>query len=86
MPADLKISVGFIPASRKNTESPPGRSEKDSEPPRGSNETTRLLTGVRVCDRIASSAGMMELADMQDLGSCVARRWGSSPHARTKIG
>ena len=27
---------------------------------------------------------MMELADMQDLGSCAAMRWGSSPHARTK--
>ena len=32
-------------------------------------------------------AGMMELADMQDLGSCAAMRWGSNPHARTtKIG
>ena len=29
------------------------------------------------------AAGMMKLADMQDLGSCAARRWGSSPHART---
>ena len=29
-------------------------------------------------------AGMMELADMQDLGSCAAMRWGSNPHARTK--
>lgn len=28
-------------------------------------------------------AGMMELADMQDLGSCAAMRWGSNPHART---
>ena len=26
----------------------------------------------------------MELADMQDLGSCAAMRWGSNPHARTK--
>ena len=26
---------------------------------------------------------MMELADMQDLGSCAAMRWGSNPHART---
>lgn len=25
----------------------------------------------------------MELADMQDLGSCAAMRWGSNPHART---
>ena len=28
---------------------------------------------------------MMELADMQDLGSCAAMRWGSNPHARTTI-
>ena len=28
---------------------------------------------------------MMELADMRDLGSRAARRWGSSPHARTKM-
>ena len=27
---------------------------------------------------------MMELADMQDLGSCAAMRWGSNPHARTR--
>ena len=26
----------------------------------------------------------MELVDMRDLGSRVERRWGSSPHARTK--
>ena len=26
---------------------------------------------------------MMELADMRDLGSRAAMRWGSSPHART---
>lgn len=26
---------------------------------------------------------MMELADMQDLGSCAEMRWGSSPHTRT---
>ena len=31
------------------------------------------------------SAGMMELADMRDLGSRAAMRWGSSPHARTMI-
>lgn len=30
-------------------------------------------------------AGMMELADMQDLGSCASRRWGSNPHARTSL-
>ena len=29
------------------------------------------------------SAGMMKLADMRDLGSRAAMRWGSSPHART---
>ncbi len=29
-------------------------------------------------------AGVMELVDMQDLGSCVARRVGSSPFTRTK--
>jgi hypothetical protein len=38
---------------------------------------------------IAISAGIlcapvMELVDMQDLGSCVARRVGSSPFRRTK--
>ena len=27
---------------------------------------------------------MMELVDMRDLGSRAFRRWGSSPHARTK--
>ena len=26
---------------------------------------------------------MMKLADMRDLGSRAARRWGSNPHART---
>ncbi len=26
---------------------------------------------------------MMKLADMQDLGSCAERRWGSNPHTRT---
>ena len=31
-------------------------------------------------------AGMMELADMRDLGSRAAMRWGSSPHARTSVG
>ena len=31
-------------------------------------------------------AGMAELADVQDLGSCVARRAGSSPVARTNPG
>ncbi len=30
-----------------------------------------------------TNAGMMELADMRDLGSRAFRRWGSSPHART---
>jgi len=28
---------------------------------------------------------MMELADMRDLGSRAAMRWGSSPHARTSV-
>ena len=28
---------------------------------------------------------MMELVDMRDLGSRVAIRWGSSPHARTTL-
>ena len=28
---------------------------------------------------------MMKLADMRDLGSRALRRWGSSPHARTKL-
>jgi hypothetical protein len=28
---------------------------------------------------------MMELVDMRDLGSCGVIRWGSSPHARTKL-
>ena len=28
---------------------------------------------------------MMKLADMRDLGSRAAMRWGSSPHARTKM-
>lgn len=27
----------------------------------------------------------MKLADMRDLGSRAVRRWGSSPHARTKM-
>ena len=31
------------------------------------------------------SAGMMELVDMRDLGSRGVIRWGSSPHARTKL-
>ena len=38
-----------------------------------------------VCaDYRSEHAGMMELVDMRDLGSRVERRWGSSPHARTK--
>ena len=28
---------------------------------------------------------MMELVDMRDLGSRAVTRWGSSPHARTRI-
>ena len=28
---------------------------------------------------------MMKLADMRDLGSRAVRRWGSSPHARTRM-
>ena len=28
---------------------------------------------------------MMELVDMRDLGSRAVMRWGSSPHARTKL-
>ena len=28
---------------------------------------------------------MMELVDMRDLGSRAVMRWGSSPHARTKM-
>ena len=41
----------------------------------------------RVLPRVKTGeyAGMMELADMQDLGSCAAMRWGSNPHARTKL-
>ena len=31
-------------------------------------------------------AGMMELADMRDLGSRAATRWGSNPHTRTSEG
>lgn len=31
------------------------------------------------------NADVMELVDMQDLGSCVERRVGSSPFIRTKI-
>lgn len=33
---------------------------------------------------IKQLAGVAELADVQDLGSCVERRAGSSPVARTK--
>ena len=35
--------------------------------------------------KCSSYAGMMELVDMRDLGSRAAMRWGSSPHARTKL-
>ena len=35
--------------------------------------------------KCSSYAGMMELVDMQDLGSRGVIRWGSSPHARTKL-
>ena len=37
------------------------------------------------CRKITIYAGMMELVDMRDLGSRASRRWGSSPHARTRI-
>lgn len=33
---------------------------------------------------LKNNAGVMELADMQDLGSCAARRVGSSPTFRIK--
>ena len=33
--------------------------------------------------KVQKYAGVMELVDMQDLGSCVLRRGGSSPFART---
>ena len=39
-----------------------------------------------VCIMIVSYAGMTELADVQDLGSCAARRVGSTPTTRTKQG
>ena len=35
--------------------------------------------------KCSSYAGMMELVDMRDLGSRGVIRWGSSPHARTKM-
>ena len=35
--------------------------------------------------KCSSYAGMMELVDMRDLGSRGVIRWGSSPHARTKL-
>ena len=35
------------------------------------------------CDRIHRNADVMELVDMQDLGSCAERRAGSSPAIRT---
>lgn len=46
------------------------------------------LTGAGPRDKIktqqtAKHAGMAELADVQDLGSCAARRVGSSPTTRT---
>ena len=51
---------------------------------RGSSATLHLGSPPRVKIRGTTEyAGMMELADMQDLGSCAAMRWGSNPHART---
>ena len=38
-----------------------------------------------MCYNFGENAGMMELVDMRDLGSRAVMRWGSSPHARTKI-
>ena len=35
---------------------------------------------------VSQYAGMAELADVQDLGSCAARRVGSTPTTRTKAG
>ena len=47
------------------------------------NAPLRVLPRVKIGGK-SKNAGMMELADMQDLGSCAVMRWGSSPHARTK--
>lgn len=46
----------------------------------------RELTGQPFNDRLIryGNAEMTELADVQDLGSCVARREGSSPFFRIK--
>ena len=41
------------------------------------------VTLSRSC-RIEEYAGMVELADAQDLGSCAARRVGSTPTTRTR--
>ena len=38
-----------------------------------------------MCYNFGENAGMMELVDMRDLGSRAVMRWGSSPHARTKM-
>ena len=48
-------------------------------------QAIRSTSGISPCKNRGKSeyAGMMELADMQDLGSCAAMRWGSNPHART---
>lgn len=43
-----------------------------------------LVSGKRMCYNFGENAGMMELVDMRDLGSRAFRRWGSSPHARTR--
>lgn len=47
-----------------------------------------LVYNIEACGRsnlyAGSYADVMELVDMQDLGSCVVRRVGSSPFIRTK--
>ena len=43
---------------------------------------TLLLQAGQKTDK--ENAGMAELADVQDLGSCAARRVGSTPTTRTK--
>ena len=61
------------------------RKIKDFKPWQGAPEMERFVFDSHLTHKIISMrAELMELADMQDLGSCAVRRMGSSPIFRRK--
>src|SRR5439155_24350957 len=77
---------GWIPGTSPGMTTVEGPTPAPLEfPARPATSPTEAPAGVRVSDPggVTPTAGVAELADAQDLGSCDASRGGSSPSART---